>query len=199
MHWQIFQKAGSDDFVCSCFYCCHNDLLQHSYQHPKVCGEHFFLWRHNKSAENSWQGLRSFDLPEETLDKCHDFVVQRNKEGRACLQYKHKRVLMPFCLLNLMLEVPITLQPMALVQSYNAHQRKMSSQRKNSGITLSGMSPTTLYLLKQSKDPVLQSVPLWCFLMLEKGIQRCQQSFQQPNLLVLLMFVWACRNLGSMK
>ena len=26
-----------------------------------------------------------------TLDKCHDFVVQRNKEGRACLQYKHKR------------------------------------------------------------------------------------------------------------
>ena len=36
MHWQIFQKAGSDDFVCSCFYCCHNDLLQHSYQHPKV-------------------------------------------------------------------------------------------------------------------------------------------------------------------
>jgi hypothetical protein len=32
-----------------------------------------------------------FDLPEETLDKCHYFVVQRNKEGRACLQYKHKR------------------------------------------------------------------------------------------------------------
>ena len=91
MHWQIFQKAGSDDFVCSCFYCCHNDLLQHSYQHPKVCGEHFFLLRHNKSAENSWQGLCSFDLPEETLDKCHDFVVQRKKEGRACLQYKHKR------------------------------------------------------------------------------------------------------------
>ena len=51
-----------------------------------------------------------FDLPEETLDKCHDFVVQRNKEGRACLQYKHKRYnWMPFCLVNLMSEVPITL------------------------------------------------------------------------------------------
>ena len=66
-------------------------------------------------------------------------------------------ILMPFCLVNLMSEVPIiTLQPMALVQSYNAHQRKMSSQRKNSGITLSGMSPTTLYSFQHSKYLVLK-------------------------------------------
>jgi len=72
-------------------------------------------------------------------------------------------ILMPFCLVNLMSEVPITLQPMALVQSYNAHQRKMSSQRKNSGITLSGMSPTMLYSFQHSKYLVAKKKPnLYC-------------------------------------
>ena len=69
-------------------------------------------------------------------------------------------ILMPFCLVNLMSEVPISLQPTAIVQSYNAHQKKMSSQRKNSGITLSGMSPTTLYSFQHSKYLVLKKTQL---------------------------------------
>ena len=37
------------------------------------------------------QNFARFDLAEETFDKCHYFVFKRNKEGRACMQYKHKR------------------------------------------------------------------------------------------------------------
>ena len=56
-----------------------------------TCIEHIQYTYDTSGLVDLFQDIKRFDLPEKTGDKVHYFVIKRNSENKACMQYKQKR------------------------------------------------------------------------------------------------------------